>query len=115
MDYAWSHAIISDETHDIIGKSCDFSSNDTWSNEDCNKAIEELLRQYKEIDMYSLYTSVCPGDSASYGDKFSQVMFLKNSKMVSGNTFLCFFFLAIFLSSELHSYSFFLSFFLFLP
>ncbi|XP_050230126.1 serine carboxypeptidase-like 31 isoform X2 [Mercurialis annua] len=82
VDYAWSHAVISDETHRLIGKSCDFNSNDTWSNDDCNEAIEELFRQYKEIDIYSLYTSVCIGDSASSDDRYMQVKFTRTSTMM---------------------------------
>ena len=82
VDYAWSHAVISDETHKIIGQSCNFDSNDTWSNDDCAEAVDELLKQYKEIDIYSLYTSVCIGDSASSDDKFTQIMFRRSSKMV---------------------------------
>lgn len=65
VDYAWSHAVISDETHKIIRESCDFNSNDTWSNYNCSEAIDELLTQYKEIDIYSLYTSLCMPNSAS--------------------------------------------------
>ncbi|KAJ9136206.1 hypothetical protein P3X46_033307 [Hevea brasiliensis] len=45
VDYAWSHAVISDETHKIIRNSCNFNSNDTWSNDDCNQAVDELFRQ----------------------------------------------------------------------
>ncbi|OMO76505.1 Peptidase S10, serine carboxypeptidase [Corchorus capsularis] len=58
VDYAWSHAVVSDETHKIISESCDFNSNDTWSNEDCSEAVDEVLKQYNEIDIYSLYTSM---------------------------------------------------------
>lgn len=83
VDYAWSHAVVSDETHKIIRETCDFNSNDTWSNEDCGKAVDEVLNQYKEIDIYSLYTSVCTGDSASSSsDNTMQVMFKRSSKMV---------------------------------
>ncbi|KAH8493658.1 hypothetical protein H0E87_020417, partial [Populus deltoides] len=82
VDYAWSHAVISDETHKIIRQSCNFDSNDTWSNDDCAEAVDELLKQYKEIDIYSLYTSVCIGDSASSDDKFTQIMFRRSSKMM---------------------------------
>ncbi|OVA00526.1 Peptidase S10 [Macleaya cordata] len=88
VDYAWSHAVVSDETHKIIGESCDFYSNDTWSNDDCSKAVDELLRQYREIDIYSLYTSVCSmnnsttSSTGSYDDKSMQVMFMPSSKMM---------------------------------
>ncbi|KAF4356214.1 hypothetical protein G4B88_002826 [Cannabis sativa] len=59
VDYAWSHAVISDETHKIIKEKCDFNSNKTWDNEDCTNGVDEVLKQYKEIDIYSLYTPLC--------------------------------------------------------
>ncbi|PIN19743.1 Serine carboxypeptidases (lysosomal cathepsin A) [Handroanthus impetiginosus] len=64
VDYAWSHAVVSDETHKTIVQSCDFYSNDPFSNSDCNSSVQELLSQYKEIDIYSLYTSVCMANSS---------------------------------------------------
>ncbi|KAK4439921.1 Serine carboxypeptidase-like 31, partial [Sesamum alatum] len=64
VDYAWSHAIVSDETHKTIIRSCDFYSDDPWNNTDCNTAVEELFKQYDEIDMYSLYTTVCRSNSS---------------------------------------------------
>ncbi|KAF2303398.1 hypothetical protein GH714_017946 [Hevea brasiliensis] len=82
VDYAWSHAVISDETHKIIGKSCNFRSNDTWSNNDCSQAVDELFRQYNEIDIFSLYTSICIGDAASSDDKSRQVKFMHTSTMM---------------------------------
>ncbi|XP_031398203.1 serine carboxypeptidase-like 31 isoform X2 [Punica granatum] len=87
VDYAWSHAVISDETHKMISKSCDFNSNNTWDNDDCNRGVEEVLRQYKQIDMYSLYTSTCMADSANNSEdrKFKssfQVSWSRNSKMM---------------------------------
>ncbi|KAI7999550.1 Serine carboxypeptidase-like 31 [Camellia lanceoleosa] len=85
VDYAWSHAVVSDETHETIRMSCDFNSNNTWSNNDCCQAVDEVLRQYKEIDIYSLYTSVCIGNSTSSGGSEQtslQVMFRSTSKMM---------------------------------
>ncbi|XP_031260181.1 serine carboxypeptidase-like 31 [Pistacia vera] len=79
VDYAWSHAVISDETHGIIRRSCDFDSNNTWSNDDCCEAVDEVLKQYKEIDIYSLYTSVCFSNSADSDDKSFQVMMSRTS------------------------------------
>jgi len=83
VDYAWSHAVISDETHKIIRESCNFDSNDTWSNDDCIESVDELIKQYKEIDIFSLYTSVCIGGSASSDDRFTQIMFRPSSKKVN--------------------------------
>ncbi|KAJ8761473.1 hypothetical protein K2173_001606 [Erythroxylum novogranatense] len=82
VDYAWSHAIISDETHKIIRESCNFESNNTWENKDCSESVDELMRQYHEIDIYSLYTSVCMGDSASSYNKSTRVMFKRSSSMM---------------------------------
>ncbi|XP_059437354.1 serine carboxypeptidase-like 31 isoform X1 [Corylus avellana] len=82
VDYAWSHAVISDETHRIIIESCDFNGNDTWSNNDCSEAVDEVLKQYKEIDIYSLYTSTCIGNSAESDDRSMQVMMKHTSNMM---------------------------------
>lgn len=71
VDYAWSHAVISDETHKAIKESCDFYSNDTWSNKDCGQAVDEVLKQYHEIDIYNLYTSVCIPNSSFSESKSS--------------------------------------------
>ncbi|XP_022994394.1 serine carboxypeptidase-like 31 isoform X2 [Cucurbita maxima] len=79
VDYAWSHAVISDETHKIIRESCDFNSNDTWSNNTCSDAVDELLSQYKEIDIYSLYTSLCMANSASADGNSMQTLMIKRS------------------------------------
>ncbi|XP_061375565.1 serine carboxypeptidase-like 31 [Gastrolobium bilobum] len=72
VDYAWSHAVISDETHKTIRRSCDFNSNDPWSNKDCNEGVAEVMKQYNEIDIYSLYTSVCFASTARANDQSMQ-------------------------------------------
>ncbi|KAK6149890.1 hypothetical protein DH2020_017415 [Rehmannia glutinosa] len=82
VDYAWSHAVVSDETHQTILQSCDFYSDDTWNNSDCSAAVEELLSQYKEIDIYSLYTSVCIVNSSGSEKKSSLVTARTSSKMM---------------------------------
>ncbi|KAE8719832.1 Serine carboxypeptidase-like 31 [Hibiscus syriacus] len=80
VDYAWSHAVISDETQKIIRESCDFKSNDTWSNKTCSQGVDEVLKQYKEIDIYSLYTPVCIADTAAKDDtSIYQVMLKRTS------------------------------------
>ncbi|KAL5839627.1 hypothetical protein ACOSQ4_012235 [Xanthoceras sorbifolium] len=82
VDYAWSHAVVSDETHKIITKNCVFNSSDPWSNDACNKAVDEVLKQYKEIDIYSLYTSLCISNSLNWNYKPTQVMMNLSSKMM---------------------------------
>ncbi|CAH9133739.1 unnamed protein product [Cuscuta epithymum] len=59
VDYAWSHAIISDETYKTVKDNCDFSSSDLWSNKNCGDALDEMYKQYHEIDIYSIYTAKC--------------------------------------------------------
>ncbi|KAI4299331.1 hypothetical protein L6164_032800 [Bauhinia variegata] len=73
VDYAWSHAVISDETYKKIRQICDFKSNNTWSNEDCDQAVDEIMTRYDEIDIYSLYTSVCFAKTASSNDNSTQM------------------------------------------
>jgi serine carboxypeptidase-like clade 2 len=86
LDYAWSHAVASDETHDIIKKNCNFFSNDTWSNDACADAVDEVLKQYKEIDMYSLYTPICTTNSAgSAADRSMEVMMIKRTNNMVSN------------------------------
>ncbi|XP_028775500.1 serine carboxypeptidase-like 31 [Neltuma alba] len=69
VDYAWSHAVISDETHREIRESCDFKSSNPWINQTCCDAVDELLAQYHKIDMYSLYTPVCFATAARSNDQ----------------------------------------------
>ncbi|KAJ4982160.1 hypothetical protein NE237_032997 [Protea cynaroides] len=81
VDYAWSHAVISDETHKIIQESCNFDKDDTWSNHNCSQAVDELLNQYKQIDIYSLYTSVCTNSTRS-DERSTEVIYNSKFKMM---------------------------------
>ena len=88
VDYAWSHAVVSDETHKLIIENCDFHGNSTWSNKNCTQGVDELFKQYNEIDLYSLYTPTCTANntaSSDYaGSNSMQVMTMKRtSTMVS--------------------------------
>ncbi|XP_058730873.1 serine carboxypeptidase-like 31 [Vicia villosa] len=82
VDYAWSHAVISDETHKTIKRSCDFNSSDPWKNEECDQAVDEVLKQYHEIDIYSLYTSVCFATTAGSNDQSMQTFTKRSTKMM---------------------------------
>ncbi|KAH6792907.1 serine carboxypeptidase-like 31 [Perilla frutescens var. hirtella] len=82
VDYAWSHAVVSDETYKTIVKSCDFYSDDTLNNSECYAGWDELLTQYDEIDIYSLYTSVCIANSPDSGDRSAVVKARRSSKMM---------------------------------
>ncbi|GJX75023.1 serine carboxypeptidase-like protein 31 [Tanacetum coccineum] len=78
IDYAWSHAVISDETYRTIRESCDFNSNDTWSNDNCSEAVDQVWTNYDKIDIFSLYTSPCIRDSAYAEVKTKKTGFKKN-------------------------------------
>ncbi|GLJ44308.1 hypothetical protein SUGI_0927370 [Cryptomeria japonica] len=45
MDYAWSHAVVSDKTDVAIVENCDFDSNNTLDNKNCSDAIDEVYDQ----------------------------------------------------------------------
>ncbi|KAK9092424.1 hypothetical protein Syun_027335 [Stephania yunnanensis] len=86
VDYAWSHAIVSDETHKVISRYCDFYGTDTWSDENCSNAVDEIYKQYNHIDIYSIYTPVCLSNYTSKGTSFTkktmQVLFKPLLKMM---------------------------------
>ncbi|KAJ6813073.1 serine carboxypeptidase-like 34 [Iris pallida] len=63
VDYAWDHAVISDEVYDDIKKSCNFSLEHVG--DACNKALDEYFAVYDIIDMYSLYAPTCVKSNSS--------------------------------------------------
>jgi serine carboxypeptidase-like clade 2 len=64
-EYAWSHAVVSDEIYERIKKVCDFRLSN-WS-DDCDKAMSTVFSQYHEIDIYNIYAPRCnlPQSSAA--------------------------------------------------
>ncbi|KAJ4908664.1 Serine carboxypeptidase-like 35 [Raphanus sativus] len=60
VDYAWSHAIVSDEIHSNIHGMCRFEE-EQKSNQtvDCNDNFKAFMEAYNDIDIYSIYTPVC--------------------------------------------------------
>ncbi|XP_057456085.1 serine carboxypeptidase-like 35 isoform X2 [Lotus japonicus] len=61
IDYAWSHAIISDKVYNGIAKNCDFEKeNQTKA---CAVHVGALLGAYKDIDIYNIYSPICLDDS----------------------------------------------------
>ncbi|KAE8810016.1 serine carboxypeptidase-like 33 [Hordeum vulgare] len=56
-EYAWSHAVVSDEVYDRIKKNCDFRASN-WT-DDCNKAMNTIYGQYQLIDIYNIYAPKC--------------------------------------------------------
>ncbi|XP_020230241.1 serine carboxypeptidase-like 33 [Cajanus cajan] len=63
LEYAWSHAVISDEQYDKAKQVCDFKQF-YWSDE-CNHAMDQVFQDYREIDIYNIYAPICRLNSTS--------------------------------------------------
>ncbi|KAL0719317.1 hypothetical protein Bca4012_068641 [Brassica carinata] len=63
LEYAWSHAVISDSLYDTAKRNCDFKSSN-WS-EPCNVAMKTMFQKYKEIDIYNIYAPKCTTSNSS--------------------------------------------------
>ncbi|KFK25189.1 hypothetical protein AALP_AA8G078500 [Arabis alpina] len=60
VDYAWSHAIISDKLHKHIHSSCRFG--ETLNQNESAQCVESFIgfaKAYAEINIYSIYTPIC--------------------------------------------------------
>lgn len=72
VEFAWSHAIISDELYNAVITDCN-SFKDTKDGEriikTCSPPLKAFLQAYSDIDIYSIYTPVC---LSSYDDKFKK-------------------------------------------
>ncbi|KAI3849321.1 hypothetical protein MKW92_002907 [Papaver armeniacum] len=60
IEYAWSHAIISDEVYHSIVKECDFKNGNQSTL--CSAAVASFYQGYSDIDIYSIYTPKCIRD-----------------------------------------------------
>ncbi|KAG2701806.1 hypothetical protein I3760_06G060600 [Carya illinoinensis] len=59
VDYAWSHAVISDRLYHDIKSKCNFKI----QSDGCDAAFSELYAEYDGIDIYSIYTPICVNGS----------------------------------------------------
>lgn len=57
-DYAWDHAVISDEVYGAIKKECTFPDDGNESDK-CQQAWSDFFSVMRDIDLYSLYTPAC--------------------------------------------------------
>lgn len=57
IDYAWDHAVISDNLYHKIKSKCNFSMEDPGTQ--CDAVLSLYFEVYKIMDMYSLYTPTC--------------------------------------------------------
>ncbi|KAF8401280.1 hypothetical protein HHK36_012213 [Tetracentron sinense] len=63
LDYAWSHAVISDQVYERAKQVCDFKLFN-WTDE-CAEAMNVVYLQYREIDIYNIYAPTCLLNSSS--------------------------------------------------
>ncbi|XVE49169.1 hypothetical protein DITRI_Ditri01bG0060700 [Diplodiscus trichospermus] len=56
-DFFWTHALISDEVHEGITSSCNFSS--PKNSEDCDHYDGEVGKHLSNIDIYNIYAPLC--------------------------------------------------------
>ncbi|KAL6903466.1 hypothetical protein ACP4OV_004279 [Aristida adscensionis] len=74
VEYAWSHAIISDELYSAVRRECDSFKEEADGgrpSNSCSPAVRAFLRAYDDIDIYSIYTPTClsPSSSAAAGPR----------------------------------------------
>ncbi|KAG8045378.1 hypothetical protein GUJ93_ZPchr0008g12432 [Zizania palustris] len=88
-EYAWSHAVVSDETYERIKKVCNFKVSN-WT-DDCDEAMSTVFSQYHEIDIYNIYAPKCNLAQSSTAavvdnalESSDQEQFRKRIRMFSG-------------------------------
>lgn len=72
LEYAWSHAVISDQQYDKAKEVCDFM-HEYWSVE-CNEAMSIVFSKYDEIDIYNIYGPKCLLNGSSSATGISGVL-----------------------------------------
>ncbi|XP_061356961.1 serine carboxypeptidase 1-like [Gastrolobium bilobum] len=65
FDYLWAHALNSDETHEVIEKYCDFSSENLSAI--CLNATTRAITEKGSIDFYNIYAPLCHDTSLKNG------------------------------------------------
>ncbi|KAF9620895.1 hypothetical protein IFM89_015292 [Coptis chinensis] len=63
LEYAWSHAVISDQLYEQAKQACNFK-NPNWT-EQCIKFMTLLYKEYHEIDIYNIFAPSCPKNASS--------------------------------------------------
>lgn len=58
VEYAWSHAVISDQLYRQVNQVCNFKL-PNWPPE-CSNAVSSVFGQLQEIDIYNIYAPTCP-------------------------------------------------------
>ncbi|KAK4743024.1 hypothetical protein SAY87_001025 [Trapa incisa] len=77
VEYAWDHAVMSDELYAEIKLQCNFSKQNQSSR--CNEALTEYFDIYKIIDMYSLYSPICISNKSNSTGRPRQLPLVRGS------------------------------------
>ncbi|KAK7324016.1 hypothetical protein VNO77_27555 [Canavalia gladiata] len=64
-DYLWTHALNSDQTHELIQKYCDFTSENVTAI--CVNATRKASIEKGNIDFYNIYAPLCQDSSLKNG------------------------------------------------
>ncbi|RHN68889.1 putative carboxypeptidase D [Medicago truncatula] len=69
FDYFWTHALNSDQTHELIEKYCDFTVDFTSGNTSaiCNNVTDRAYTEKGKIDFYNIYAPLCHDSSLKNG------------------------------------------------
>ncbi|XP_058097887.1 serine carboxypeptidase-like 34 isoform X2 [Magnolia sinica] len=73
IDYAWDHAVLSDETYHTIKKYCNFSKSSDEQLPECTEAVNTYYSVYDIIDMYSLYSPICVDPNAATSRRLRKI------------------------------------------
>ncbi|KAI5406889.1 hypothetical protein KIW84_053237, partial [Lathyrus oleraceus] len=65
FDYLWTHALNSDQTHELIDKYCDFTSENVSAI--CANATTKAIIEKGKIDFYNIYAPLCHDSSLKNG------------------------------------------------
>lgn len=63
LEYAWSHAVISDEVYKQANDVCNFK-NYNWT-DNCTTIMNVTFKAYDEIDIYNIYAPICIPNNGS--------------------------------------------------
>ncbi|KAM3388315.1 hypothetical protein ACQJBY_010846 [Aegilops geniculata] len=77
VEYAWSHAIISDELHSSVTRECDSFKEEADGGrpgKGCSSAVRAFMGAFDDIDIYSIYTPTCLSPSASAAPRPSRLV-----------------------------------------
>lgn len=79
LEYAWSHAVISDQEYEKAKRACNFKLLE-WTPK-CNEAMNEVFNGYNEIDIYNIYAPACLlNTTSSFADGIGRKYELSLSK-----------------------------------